>query len=401
MFTGSKSRRCTLAALLAFASGLSFSRALAAQARTEERSDNQRDNSGRWLAVKFPEDSPVLAVSLNMGATTARPRGVSMAIDLHAALVLRNVSKQPISSLTLRVEAQDLTPAGKGSVIIPSLYVQPGEVFPVRIDMQILRPFNVPKGDSALVEVSLDCALFNNLSSYGPDKLHSLRALLVYELEARRDRRYLTSLLATNQLAQLREELNFGLPDAYARQLGLELLRGPRAAAAREQPLTVDTVSFPGSPVQPIGGAAQVAGNEVRIPRVQVRNNSQRPVRSIELGWIVRDEQGTDFLAGSLPSSVPLGPVETANMTEPATLRFSRAGGQPMVIGALMAFVNNVEFADGKLWIPSRVDIAGATSDPALRREIATSPEQQRLAEIYRRKGTTGLADELKRVNAL
>jgi hypothetical protein len=132
-----------------------------------------------------------------------------------------------------------------------------------------------------------------------------------------------------------------------------------------------------------------------------VRNNSQRPVRSIELGWIVRDEQGKDFLAGSLPSSMPLGPVETANMTEPATLRFSRAGGQPMIIGALMAFVNNVEFADGKLWIPSRVDIAGATSDPALRREIATSPEQQRLAEIYRRKGTTGLADELKRVNAL
>jgi hypothetical protein len=322
-----------------------------------------------------------------------------MAIDLHASLVLRNVGRKTISSLTLRVEAQDLTPSGKGSVIMPSLYVQPGETFPVRIDMELLRPFTVSKSDSALVEVSLDCALFNDLSSYGPDKLHSLRALLVYELEAKRDRHYLSALLDGGRLPELRRELNFGLEDALPEQLGLELLQGPRTSSRHEQAVTVNTVSFPSSPVQPIRGAAQVAGNEVRTPQVEVRNTSRRMVRSIEMGWIVRDERGRDFVAGSVPSALRLGPVQTASMSEPGTLRFSRSTGQPMVIGGLMAFVNDVEFADGNLWIPSRSDIDQATNDPILRRELATSPEQQRLADIFRRKGMSGLAEELRRPN--
>ena len=185
------------------------------------------DTSGRWLDVEFPRDSPVLFVSFSLGPTTARLRGSAMALDLHTSLLLRNTGNKTISGLTLRVEAQDLTPAGKGSVTIPSLNVQPGEVFPVRIDMELLRPFNVAKTDGAIVQVSLDCALFNDLSYYGPDKLDSRRALTVYELAARRDRRYLAGLLETGKLAQLREELNFGLRDLSPQQLGLELLRGP------------------------------------------------------------------------------------------------------------------------------------------------------------------------------
>ena len=70
-----------------------------------------------------------------------------------------------------------------------------------------------------------------------------------------------------------------------------------------------------------------------------------------------------------------------------------------MMIGALLAFVGDVEFSDGKLWIPSRIDIDQATTDPILRRALATSPEQQRLADVYRRKGIAGLADELKKIN--
>ena len=68
-------------------------------------------------------------------------------------------------------------------------------MFPVHIDMQLLRPFNAvrPEADSSMVRVSLDCALFTDLTAYGPDKLGSRRALMVYELEARRDRRYLAA----------------------------------------------------------------------------------------------------------------------------------------------------------------------------------------------------------------
>ena len=358
----------------------------------------QNDNA-RWLDVDFPRDSPVLPLSFSLGPTTVRPRGVSMALDLHASVLLRNTGNKPISGLTLRVEAQDLTPSGKGSVTVPSLDVKPGETFSVRIDMELLRPFNVAKSDRAIVQVSLDCALFEDLSAYGPDKLNSRRALMVYELEARRDRRYLGRLLNDGRWAELREELNFGLQDFSPQQLGLELLRDPLTNGRREQPVNVGAVSFPSAPVQPLSGAAHVAGNEVRAPQIEVKNTSQKMVRSIEMGWIVRDERGRDFVAASLPAVMQLGPVQTGTMREQATLRFSRPTGQPMVIDGLTAFVNDVEFADGNLWIPSRADIFQATSDPLLRRALAASPEQQRLADVYRRKGVGGLTEELKKVN--
>ncbi len=355
--------------------------------------------AGRWIDVQFPRDSPVLFVSVSLGSTTARVLRASMAVDLHTSLQLRNTGKKTISGLTLRVEAQDLTPSGKGSVTVPSLNVQPGEVFPVRIDMELVRPLNVARTDGAIVQVTLDCALFSDLSYYGPDKLDSRRALTVYELEARRDRRYLAGLLETGKLAQLREELNFGLQDMSPPQLGLELLQGPRSNSKGEQAVNVGALLFPSSPVQPMGGAARVIGNQVRASQIEVKNRSQKTVRSIEMGWIVRDEQGRDFVAGSVPASMTLGPVQTGRLTEPGTLRFSSATGQPMLIGAMTAFVDNVEFADGNLWIPSRRDIDEATNDAVLRRALAASPEQQRLAEIYRRKGINALAAELKRVN--
>ncbi len=357
------------------------------------------DSGARWLDIEFPRDSPVLPVTSNLGLTTARVLGASMVLDLHASLLLRNTGTKAISGLTLRVEAQDITPSGKGSVTIPSLRVEPGEVFPVRIDMELTRPFNAAGTGGAIVQVSLDCALFSDLSSYGPDQLQSRRALMVYELEARRDRTFLAALLQTGKLAQLREELNFGLQDLTPQQLGLELLHAPHSTRAREQPLAVGAVSFPSSPVKAIGGAAQVEGSDVRSPEVEVRNTSQKIIRTIDMGWIVRDERGREYVAGSVPAALELQPVQTGRMTEPGTLRFSHLTGQPMSIDALLAFVNDVEFADGKLWIPTRVDIDQATSDPILRRALASSPEEQRLSEIYRHKGMSGLSEELRKAH--
>ncbi len=356
-------------------------------------------DSARWLDVEFPHDSPVLPVSENLGQSTVRVKGASMALDLHASLLLQNIGSKVISGLTLRVEAEDLTPSGKGSVTVPSMDIQPGEVFPVRIDMELLRPFSVGKNEGAVVQVSLDCALFKDLSAYGPDRVKSKRALIVYELEARRDRRYLEALLQSGKTAQLREELNFGIEDFSPQQLGFELLQNARQSSRPEQPVNVGAVSFRSSPVQPLGGAARISGNEVRAPQIEVKNTSQQNVRSIEMGWIVQDERGRDFVAGYVPSALNLAPIQMGTMREPGTLRFSRPTGQPMLIGGLLAFVGDVEFSDGKLWIPSRLDIDEATSDPVLRRALATSPEQQRLADIYRRKGLSGLADELKKVN--
>jgi hypothetical protein len=385
---GSKRGACLrLTAVLAF---LISSRALAS------------DDGGGLIDVEFPHDSPVLLVHFGLqepGPTTAVVRGVSIVVNLHASLLLRNTGNKTISGLTLRVEAPDLTPSGRGSVTVPSLRAQPGEVFPVRLEMQLARPISMGHARGAMMQVSLDCALFSDLTAYGPDKLESRRMLMVYELEARRDRRYLAELLARGQLAELREELNFGLEDPNPSQLSLELLRGPVSTSGRQQPVSVGAVAFPSSPVKPLGGNAQIFGNEVRTSEVEVRNTSSKPVKVFQVGWIVRDQRGQDFVAGSVPSAMQLAPVETASLTQPGTLRFSRPGGQPMVVSSLLAFVNNVEFVDGKFWIPSRIDISQATKDPLLRRALGSSPEQQRLSDIYRRKGMSGLQEELKRVN--
>ncbi len=257
------------------------------------------------------------------------------------------------------------------------------------------------------MKVSLDCALFSDLTSYGPDKLGSRRSLMVYELEARRDRTYLAKLLGAGRMSDIREELNFGLDDFSPQQFGLELLRDPRPAmnAGRptdrptDRPMSINSVSFASSPVQTLGGDARVAGNEVRAPQIEVKNGSQKTVRSLDMGWIIRDERGRQFVAGSTPASIELAPVQAERVSESATLRFSRPKGQPMLIAALMAFVNDVEFGDGTMWIPTRRDIYLATTDPLLRRALATSPEQQRLADIYRKKGINGLSEELKRLN--
>lgn len=359
------------------------------------------DPGGRWLEVEFPHDSPILPVSFSLQeplATTATVRGASLVVDLHASLLLRNTGDKPLSGMTLLVEAPDLTSSGRGSVTIPSLHAQPGEVFPVRVDMQLLRPLNLGRTKGAMLQLSLDCALFSDLSAYGPDKLRSRRTLIVYELEARRDRRYLAALMASGNLAELREELNFGLQDLNPSQLGLELLRNFRPQDARKQAVSVSAVHFASSPLRALSGNAQISGNEVRSSHIEVRNVSTRAIKEFEVGWIVRDERGRDFMAGSVPSSLQLAPVETASMNQPAILRFSRPTGQPMIVDSLVAFVSDVEFADGKLWIPSRVDIDQATSDPLLRRALASSPEQQRLADIYRHKGMGGLQDELKRL---
>ncbi len=171
------------------------------------------DEKGKWLAVEFPHDSPVIPVGFDFGPSTVTSRGPSMVIDLHAALTLRNVGTKPICGLTLRVEAQDLSPHGKGSVTKPSLFILPGEEFPVKVDMQLVRPISAARSESAMVQVTLDCALFNDLKAYGPDKLNSKRTLLVYEMEARRDRQFLTRLLDSGRLPELREELNFGNQD--------------------------------------------------------------------------------------------------------------------------------------------------------------------------------------------
>jgi hypothetical protein len=147
-------------------------------------------------AVKFnlKADSPVALLSASMGESRATPRGAALVLDLHMALSLRNTTASRIRGVVLRVVSQEVAVGGKASVSVPSLNVGPGEAFPIRIDLQLMRPTQVAGGP--LVEVDLDGVLFQDFSFYGPDRLNSQRSLTAWEMEAQRDREHFKHILA-------------------------------------------------------------------------------------------------------------------------------------------------------------------------------------------------------------
>ena len=129
------------------------------------------------IQINFPLDSPVLQLSTNVDESRATPRGGAMVVDLHMSLSLRNSGSRNIRGITLMVTAQEVTPGGKASVAVPSLDVAPGQSFPVRIDLRLLRPLQA--GGGPLVKVSLDGVLFDGFDFYGPNRLNSRRSMTV------------------------------------------------------------------------------------------------------------------------------------------------------------------------------------------------------------------------------
>ena len=173
--------------------------------------------------------------------------------------------------------------------------------------------------------------------------------------------------------------------------------RGGRSTGAAAERLVQFTfLRVPDSPVEPVGGTAQVAGGEARAPSLEVVNRSDRAVRYFEVGWIIQDADGRRYLAGSVPASDPdlnLAPGQKSRVYQDASLRFSSAPGRPLAIAGMAGFVSRVEFADRSVWIPSRA----ALSDPALARLVGPSPEEQRLTELYRKKGLAAVEAELNK----
>jgi len=343
--------------------------------------------------IDLPKDSPVVVLSVDPGDSNETARGGAMLLDLHAALSLRNATQRRIHGITLVVTAQEITPGGKGSVTITSLDVGPGEAFPVRVDLRLLRPLqassNVP------VQIGLDGVLFDDLSFYGPDKLSSRRTMTVSEWEARRDRKYFKSLLAEGG----QERLSHEMVESMARQadrpsLDVQVVRGGRATNLdAEKQVQFAFLRLPDSPVEPMEGVARIAGNEVRAPRLEVKNRSERAIRYLEMGWILHDRSGGEFLAGSVPAELSLAPGQKSPILESTTLKFPQHGGQPLAIEGMTGFVSSVEFADGSVWIPSRADLGSGE----LQRVMAPSDEEQRLVQIYRKKGIRALVAELNR----
>jgi len=343
------------------------------------------------VKINLPPDSPVTLVSADWGESRATPRGGAMQLDLHASLQLRNAGPRRVRGVTLLVLAQDVTPGGKASVSAPSLDVGAAEVFPVRIDLRLLRPL----GAGPLVEVGLDGVLFDDLSFYGPDRLNSRRSMTGWELEARRDRRHFKSILEAQGAEGLRNQVLASLARQSERpRLDVQMARAGRATNLEpEREVQFAFLHLPDAPVEPLAGLARISGNQARAPRIEVRNRSDRAIRHLEIGWILRDRQGREFLAGAVPAEVTLEPGGRARIAPETALRVTERAGQPVPLDGMTAYVAQVEFSDGKLWIPSRATLA----DPKLARVAAPSPEEQRLTELYRKKGLNALVEELKR----
>jgi hypothetical protein len=337
--------------------------------------------------IDFPVDSPVTAVSSDWSETRATPRGGAFVLDVHAVLSLRNSSQRRIRSVTLAVSAQEITPGGKGSVSVPSLDIAPGEAFPLRIDLPLLCPLGA---GGPMVEVKLDGVLFDDLTFYGSDRLHSRRTMTVWELEARRDRKYFKTLLETAGSQGLQKEILSSIDRQRDRpSAGVQMVHGRSTNSEPERELQFAFLHMPDSPVDPTNGSARIAGNEARAPHINIQNRSERDVKHLEMGWIVKDQQGREFLAATMPSDVSLAPGKSSQVTQDTALRFS----EKTLIDSMTGFVSSVEYLDGSYWIPTR----GELNDPKLRGVVAPSPEEQRLLQLYRKKGLNGLMDELKK----
>lgn len=347
--------------------------------------------------INLGKDSPVALVSMSTGDSHSSSRGAALVLDLHMALTLRNTSAGRIHGVTLRVVSQEVTVGGKGSVSIPSLNIGPGEAFPVRIDMQLMRPTQAAGGP--LVDVNLDGVLFADLSCYGPDRLNSCRTLTAWEMEAQRDREQFKHILAQYGPKGLQRAMLESISRQAERpRLDVRVLRAPAVTSAALGPVRAEQfalLQFPDSPLEPLHGWAQVAGNEARAPRIEVRNRSAETIKYVELGWLVSDPSGERYLAASLPASDPslyLPAGKTASVEQDTALRFTR-GGQPVSIQGAEAFVSRVQFADGKLWVPSRADL----ERDSLVKVLPASAEEQRLDDIYLKRGLNALVQELNR----
>src|SRR5438445_342093 len=75
-------------------------------------------------------------------------------------------------------------------------------------------------------------------------------------------------------------------------------------------------------------------------------------------GWIVKDPRGAEYMAASVPASGPaelyLPPRQTARVLQDSSLRFTGKSGEPVAISGMTAFVSQVEFENGKVWVPAR-----------------------------------------------
>jgi hypothetical protein len=224
---------------------------------------------------------------------------------------------------------------------------------------------------------------------------------MVWQTEAQRDRQQFKAVLAKYGPDGLQR---FAL-DSFNRQgarprLDVQVSRGGRATSAAaggaERQAQFAFLQFPDSPVQPLDGSVRISGNQAKAPHIEVRNRSSKAIRYFEIGWIVKDNQGKEFWAASVPASggdLNLQPGQTGRALQDTALRFSKGQGEPVAIQGTTGFVSQVEYTDGTIWVPDRTSLENAQ----LLSVLAPSLEEQRLTDLYHKKGLRALMEDLKK----
>ena len=353
------------------------------------------------VSIDLPKDSPVAFMGMTTGSSRTTARGAALVLDLNLSLTLRNISSNRIHGVTLRVVSQEVAMGGVGSVFQPGLNVGPGEAFPVHIATKLMRPAQMAGGP--LLQVNLDGVLFQDLSFYGPDKLHSRRIMTASEMEAQRDRLALKRLLAQGGNPALKDAMlkilarREAAPEIQGRIVrGHTITNAALAAIAPERQEQFAFVQFPGWADPTAARLGADCRQRSAHPSIEVANLTDRPVKYVELGWILTDSNGRAYMAGALPFHRPafsLPARGASKVSQENTLEFS-TGGKPLSIRNVTGFVNQVEFADGKVWVPTRQNME---SNPLLLEVMEPSVEEERLANLYVTKGLPALVDELKK----
>jgi hypothetical protein len=351
-------------------------------------------------SIKFDlkDDAPVRVEAADSSESRVSPRGGALVIDLHVAARLRNNSNDYIRSVTLLLSAQEANPGGRNSVSFPVVNAAPGETFPVRIDGRLMRPAQGVNGP--LVRITVDGVLFRSYEFYGPDRLNSHRQMLAWAMQSDRDRKYFKQVLQTKGSAGLQREMLDSLTRQTDRpRLDVQLAARGRATTGVSSPDHLAKFAFleiPESPIKPTSGWAEIARNEARYPKIEIQNTSPKHIRYVEIAWLVRDLQGREYMAGSVPASdgeLYLPPGRAARLLQDTSLRFSRHSGQPVDIQNMTGFVSEVEYSDGNIWIPTRESLQRRD----LLRVLPPSPEEQHLADLCHRQGIEALIRELSK----
>lgn len=352
------------------------------------------------VSINLPADSPVALLNISTGSSRTVARGAALQLDLNLSLTLRNISSNRIHGVTLRVVSQEVAMGGVGSVFQPGLNVGPGEAFPVRINSKLMRPAQMTGGP--LLRVDLDGVLFQDLTFYGTDKMHSRRIMTATEQEAQRDRAALKRLLQAGGPQALREGIfkiiqrQNSIPGLQGKVRGPGITNQAVASITPERQQQFAMLQFPDSPVELKQGSVLIAGSQARAPSVDVANRTDRPVRYVEVGWVLTDTMGRSYMAGYLPSSDPAFALPgrgQSTVRQTNTLEFTTQG-KPLEISKVTGFVSQVEFADGKVWVPARQNV---DSSPLLQQVLSPSVEEERLTNLYSTKGINALVDELNK----